>query len=284
MNNKILLIAATLIIAIAGFWFFSQPNAVPRTPAEPEMVALYTPENAREMITVSDPAPGNIITSPLAIQGKARGPWFFEASFPVRLLDDNGTVLAEGVAETPLNWMTEDFVAFRTNLQFDKPDTERGILIVERDNPSGLPENAGELRIPVEFGETSKETTAVKVHFSTMPDGSIECNTTIAVERLIPKTQAVAKAALGELLKGATQEEKAKNIFTSINPGVEIQSLKIENGVAKVDFNQQLQYQVGGSCRIAAIRAEITDTLKQFSTVEDVIISIDGNTESILQP
>jgi len=35
---------------------------------------------------------------------------------------------------------------------------------------------------------------------------------------------------------------------------------------------------------VAAIRAQIRETLKQFPTVDEVIISIDGRTEDILQP
>ncbi len=284
--SKILWAIVIFAVVIGGYlFFFAKPIVAPETPdGQPAMTASYIPESSREMIVVSSPAPGDVITSPLTIQGKARGYWFFEASFPVRLLDDNGEILAQGIAETPLNWMTEDFVDFRANLEFDKPATEKGMLVLEKDNPSDMPENDGAVLIPVIFGEVSGETTTVKIHFSTMPEGSIECNTTAAVERIIPKTQAIARAALEELLKGPTQEEKAQSLFTSINPGVEIQSLTIENGVARVDFNQQLQYQVGGSCRIAAIHAEIADTLKEFPTVQEVIVSIDGETEMILQP
>jgi len=115
-------------------------------------------------------------------------------------------------------------------------------------------------------------------------DPEFSCNKVFPVEREILKTQAVARAALTELLKGPTEAEKAQGFFTSINPGVKIQELTIENGVARVDFDSQLEFQVGGSCRVSAIRAEITQTLKQFPTVSSVIISIDGRTEDILQP
>jgi len=115
-------------------------------------------------------------------------------------------------------------------------------------------------------------------------DPEFSCNKVFPVEREILKTQAVARAALTELLKGPTEAEKAQGFFTSINPGVKIQELTIENGVARVDFDSQLEFQVGGSCRVSAIRAEITQTLKQFPTVNSVIISIDGRTEDILQP
>ncbi len=72
--------------------------------------------------------------------------------------------------------------------------------------------------------------------------------------------------------------------MTTINDGAEIQKLTIENGTASVDFDEQLAYRVGGSCRVAAIRSQITETLKQFPGVKEVVISINGKTEDILQP
>ncbi len=133
--------------------------------------------------------------------------------------------------------------------------------------------------------QVSSETIKVKVYFNNdRLDPEYSCNKVFPVEREIAKTQAVAGAALEELLKGATDADKEQGFFTSINPGVKIQKLTIENKTAKVDFDKQLEFQVGGSCRVAAIRAQITQTLKQFPTVDNVIISIDGRTEDILQP
>lgn len=51
-----------------------------------------------------------------------------------------------------------------------------------------------------------------------------------------------------------------------------------------IDFDERLEFQVGGSCRVAAISAQIRETLKQFPQVKEVIISINGRTEDILQP
>lgn len=129
------------------------------------------------------------------------------------------------------------------------------------------------------------ETMAVKVYFNNSNlDPEYSCNKVFPVEREIKKTAAVARAALEELLRGATEADKQEGFFTSINPGVKIQKLAIENKTARVDFDEQLEFQMGGSCRVAAIRAQITQTLKQFPTIENVIISIDGETETILQP
>ena len=129
------------------------------------------------------------------------------------------------------------------------------------------------------------ETIKVKAYFNNSKmDPEYSCNKVFAVEREIPKTDAVARAALEELFKGLTNTEKNAGFFTSINSGVKLQGLKIRDETAYADFDNQLEYQVGGSCRVSAIRAQITETLKQFPTIKNVVISINGRTEDILQP
>jgi glucose/arabinose dehydrogenase len=104
-----------------------------------------------DLIRISSPRPNQIISSPLLIEGEARGYWFFEASFPVRLYNANGEELAVIPIQAQNEWMTTDFVPFRAMLEFGKPGTETGTLVLEKDNPSGLPEHADELRVPVRF-------------------------------------------------------------------------------------------------------------------------------------
>ena len=131
----------------------------------------------------------------------------------------------------------------------------------------------------------NSEPIVVKAYFGNKDlDPEMSCNKVFPVERKIPKTKATAKASISEMLKGTTEEETDNGYFTSIGPGVEIQSLSIKNETAYIDFNKVLEEGVGGSCRISAIRAQITETLKQFPTVKNVVISIDGRTEDILQP
>ena len=243
-----------------------------------------------DLIKIDSPRPNQIIESPLSIKGEARGFWFFEASFPVKLFDDNGFLLGVMPVQSLGDWMTEDFVSFDTFFPFAVPSTKKGRLVLEKDNPSGLPEHADELIIPVYFKEAldiTQDFMTVKIFLSDsnfVNEPYFDCSQTIAVERQAPKTLAVAMTSAESLLRGATQEEINKGFVSNINPGVRVQSLTIENSVAKVDFNEQLEFQVGGSCRVAAIRAQITETLKQFPTVNSVIISINGRTEDILQP
>lgn len=234
-------------------------------------------------IKVSIPQTGEAIKSPLVIAGEARGAWFFEASFPVKLVDETGNVLATAIATAKSDWMTENFVPFSATLDFPPGATDQGYLILNKDNPSGLPEFDLALKIPVVLpvGETQK----IKVFFNNNNlDPEIFCHKVFPTEREIPKTEAVARAALEALLKGPNEVEKSAGYFTSINPGVKIQKLTIADGTAKVDFDKTLAQAVGGSCRVSAIRAQITETIKQFPTVKEVIIAIDGRVEDILQP
>ena len=238
-----------------------------------------------ENILIDSPQPNEAVTAPLVIKGQARGGWYFEATFPVRLVDDQGNEVAVSYAEAQENWMQEGFVPFKAVINSFKPGTsEQGTLILEKSNPSGLEEHADQIEIPVKI--QGGETSMVKVYFpnSVKDPDFMDCGKVFVVERAIPKTQAVARSALEELLKGPSGLEKTNGYFTNLNSGVEIQRLVIEDGVAKVDFDEQMGYQVGGSCRIHSIYSQIETTLKQFPTVKEVEISIDGETEEILQP
>lgn len=101
-------------------------------------------------IRVTEPQPNATISSPVTIKGEARGTWYFEASFPVRLLDNQGNEIAVVPAQAQGEWMTTEFVPFEVSLPFTTTATE-GMLVLEKDNPSGLPENAASVEIPVKF-------------------------------------------------------------------------------------------------------------------------------------
>ncbi len=130
-----------------------------------------------------------------------------------------------------------------------------------------------------------EKTTTVKIFFGNIKEDPevLNCEKVYSVEREVFENKAIIQA-LEELLKGSTLEEQEEGYFTNINHSVNINSLIVEDNIAKVDFDEQLEYQVGGSCRVMAIRSQITGTLVQFSEINDVIISINGRIEDILQP
>lgn len=142
-----------LLLILGGLVFFAKnyDQLLVSPPPSATLVQSPTPRPIADLINVDYPEPGSLVESPLLILGQARGLWFFEASFPVRLLDGEGNEIAVGVAQADDDWMTEEFVPFSAELKFKTPDTETGTLILEKDNPSGEAANAAELRIPVEF-------------------------------------------------------------------------------------------------------------------------------------
>lgn len=116
------------------------------------------PEESPEsdLIRVTAPTPQSTITSPVTITGMARGTWFFEASFPISIVNWDGLIIGEGVATAQSEWMTEDFVPFSASIAYTlDPQTpyNRGAIILRKDNPSGLPENDDAIEIPVLLGE-----------------------------------------------------------------------------------------------------------------------------------
>lgn len=104
-----------------------------------------------DLIKATDPRPNATIASPLTVRGAARGNWYFEASFPVELVDAEGNRLAQVPAQAQGEWMTTEFVPFTATLTFTAPTSSTGTLLLHKDNPSGLPENEDVLRIPVRF-------------------------------------------------------------------------------------------------------------------------------------
>ena len=226
--------------------------------------------------------PGSTISSPFEITGQAKT-WYFEASFPVKVMDINNKEIGSGIATAQSDWMTEDFVAFKAPIEFTVTSTMPGTIVLMKDNPSGLPANDESVKIPVLL--QASETTTVKVFFNNNKlDPEISCNKVFSVDRKVAKTVAVGTAAINELLKGPTEVEKADGYTTSLNDNVKLEKLTITDGVATAEFDEQLDKNMGGSCRVLAIRAQIEQTLKQFPTVKSVVISINGRTEDILQP
>lgn len=152
LNLAIILIAVSALVLVA-----SKMASNKLIQSLPSPILSLGPDLSG-LIRLEKPGPSQLIASPLLVAGEARGYWFFEASFPVRIYDANGVELGVVPAQAQkdpvtgeINWMTTDFVPFQATLYFKKPVTATGTLILEKDNPSGLPENSAELIVPVVF-------------------------------------------------------------------------------------------------------------------------------------
>ncbi len=178
MNTRtIIALIIVLLILIGGFFLIQEEQAEPvvlsfedcveagypvmesfprqcatpdgRTYAE-EIPVSPTYDNASaDLIRVETPFPGAVTGKTFSVMGEARGTWYFEASFPIELLDADGNVLATAIAQAKTDWMTEDFVPF--NVEVAAPESYIGpaTLVLKRDNPSGLPEHDRSISIPI---------------------------------------------------------------------------------------------------------------------------------------
>lgn len=156
MNKRYILImvivAAVLAVVLYRVKIIHAPVHV-----APARTVSYSGDNASSSVIVEFPTAGSFISSPQLIRGKVKG-WFFEASFPLILIDGGGLLIAQGVAH-PLSgyeWTSPGFIPFEANLTFVTPLNatafgNRGFLILKKDNPSGLPEHDASIEIPVQF-------------------------------------------------------------------------------------------------------------------------------------
>ncbi len=155
-KNILITLCSIIILACIGlifqqkFWPSpSVPTPAPSQNTYPTSPAIADPHD--DMIKLEEPLPQTLASSPLLVKGTARGQWYFEASFPLILKDANGKIIAQAPAQAQGEWMTSEFVPFTATLTFPKPATATGILILQKDNPSGLPENDDSIEIPLTF-------------------------------------------------------------------------------------------------------------------------------------
>jgi spore germination protein GerM len=113
-----------------------------------------------------------------------------------------------------------------------------------------------------------------------------DCTKVYPVTRTIPKTAAVATAALQELLKGPNAEE-AKS-FSGFGPpatnGI-LKSVKVKKGAAYVNFTKALYQQMGNatsSCG-GGFFSMIDATLMQFPSVKNVYYAVEGDTNGFYE-
>ncbi len=101
---------------------------------------------------ISTPLPNSKITSPLVVKGIAPAGWMFEGQLVIKLLDAQRNVIvqAAGKEVTPGSWTSGNPVPFESTLTFTT-NPQNVFLVIENDNPSGLPQNSKSFEIPLTF-------------------------------------------------------------------------------------------------------------------------------------
>lgn len=125
--------------------------------------------------------------------------------------------------------------------------------------------------------------TVLRVYFSNAQRAGTDADCAIVFERTreVPRTQAVATAALQQLFAGPTEAERAagyRSPFSAATAGL-LKRVHITQGTAYVDLHD-LRAQLPGvtsSCGAAEFNQSIERTLRQFATVRRVLLAIDGD-------
>lgn len=141
MNKIIIGIVAVALLAGGAWWWMTQGGG-----SGPKVT--YTNADAN-MIVVDNVKPGVNVLPEFKVFGQARGTWYFEASFPVEVLDANGTRITMGHAEAQSDWMTEDFVPYIAEVKIENGYSGPATLVLHKDNPSGEPSRDASVSIPI---------------------------------------------------------------------------------------------------------------------------------------
>jgi len=178
-----------------------------------------------------------------------------------------------------LDWVTEG--------QPPEPKTSRAVLTLE--NSSGDVLSGRDLAV---LQDGHPDTELINLYW-------LLGENLVSEQRYIVKGDEIERTAVEELLWGPpprnlagfrtalpTPEEVMNYPGRQPNWGyrVELLGLTIEDGTATVNFSREIQAYGGGSARVQAIRDQITRTLTQFESIDEVVIAVEGETESVLQP
>ena len=98
--------------------------------------------------------------------------------------------------------------------------------------------------------------------------------------RQVPKSIAVAKAAMNALLDGVPSGERFAPVSSAIPAGTKLLGLTIKNGIATVDLSTEFD-SGGGAASMRYRLAQVVYTLTQFATVKSVVLQIEGQTVTV---
>ena len=161
-NRRWAIVFLIMVVVGAGVWYFNyridsrktgstvsgNPREVPGYEEGNGLIEAPNQPTEIPTVAISPATPlGQVLLTldknQIVFSGLAVGTMFFEASFPVRLEDKNGVELASGLAQAEADWMTTSAVPFTATLKTVQPISPplTGTLVLQRDNPSGLPEH-----------------------------------------------------------------------------------------------------------------------------------------------
>lgn len=260
---KEILIALGVIIVVVGIFFALRPHKTPT--AKFSLIPPTATPVAQSPLIITGPTLNSRIGNLLTIGLKLAKP---PATIHFRLTDSSGRILIMGDQYVT----TPDFQLTST---YAVPGTTAGLLDVNIQNDPHV------ITIPINF---PTKLTHTWVYFYTA-----DCQTLQPVYRVISQKSDTGRSQMDALVSGPTTIDLQNGLKTSIGTSGRINSYKITNGVATVNFNNGvLSYPAGypelSRCPADLMSAQIKKTLQLSSGVYDVSIAVDNRLPSNLQP
>ena len=186
---------------LLGVLFFVNPARGPETGPEP--VATVSSDGH---LMITSPMPNATIASPVAVTGIVTGGgWFFEGTFPIKILAADGTVLGQGMAKAYGDWMFTGSVPFAASITFVGAKSSTGTILFAKDNPSGLAANAESFSLPVTLVSAVSAPTGTTTPSAVSPNGGTVSGTvligpTCPVETMPPSPQCAPQPFNGPII------------------------------------------------------------------------------------
>ncbi len=159
MKTTVIILGVAVVILLGLLIFIPSakgPAAVPGSAVATSTTAAMTTQQLTLSpdghVAISLPHAGDLVTSPAAIEGTVvGGGWFFEASFPITIVDADGTVLGQASAQALGDWTSTGTVPFAASVPFTTPHSATGTIFFAKYNASGNPKDVGSFSMEVRF-------------------------------------------------------------------------------------------------------------------------------------
>lgn len=130
----------------------------------------------------------------------------------------------------------------------------------------------------------AQQTMKIRLYFPNTKRDSGNCSVRVyPVTRTIPKTNAVARAALEQLFAGPTSEEKGKAFYSDFSEATKsfLISVNVKHKVAYVNLRDLTSTSSMGnfttSCGGSNFFGQVENTLKQFSSIKKAFFAMEGD-------
>jgi hypothetical protein len=253
---------AILLLCIAGYFLFFNKE---------EQGQLKSKNGS--VLEMQYPLPNAEVGCEFEIVGKVPNSWFKEGSFFIDIKADGNDVLT-ALAFSEEDWQSNGLKTFYSTIVCKDGCVGNGEIVLNSKGEDSF-------TIPVSFStscaaQLEKNTVTVFYGNSKKDSSSANCGTTYPLERNVPKTIGIGRAALEILFLDPIDSEKEEGYFSSLPQDMELNYLRVADGVAYVDLFSELFSGITDECSIVRIKSQIANTLKEMLNVNDVSIRVNG--------